>query len=249
MKNKIKKLIITIVFIISCFSMSNASILGGGGGASDYYQMMTYYEMITLNANQLKQFNNDLEQMRVYLEQVKKLPEDLMVQELSKHSDMIKQLLEIQNETKDVLKTARGFETFYQETYNDIKNGNYINLLDRYAGSLNDIAYEAMRTSNMASEANKNAGKNAKYLLEQTKSAQNPTQVLEVLSKWNSNLSYQLNSISELINNSNRLEILEKQRQANEIQMTREQQEKAKKLLEQRYKELKDNAKKSKGAW
>ena len=61
------------------------SILGGGGGASDYYQMMTYYEMITLNANQLKQFNNDLEQMRVYLEQVKKLPEDLIIQEFAKH--------------------------------------------------------------------------------------------------------------------------------------------------------------------
>ena len=97
MKKKIKKLVGITAVLAVCSSFSVAgninndymnkfeentfySILGGGGGASDYYQMMTYYEMITLNANQLKQFNNDLEQMRVYLEQVKKLPEDLMIQ-------------------------------------------------------------------------------------------------------------------------------------------------------------------------
>ena len=266
MKNKIKKLIgITLILsVCSSFSVASSinndymnkfeentfySILGGGGGASDYYQMMTYYEMITLNANQLKQFNNDLEQMRVYLEQVKKLPEDLIIQELAKHSDMVKELLEIQNTTKDVLKSARDFETYYNDVYSDVKNGNYIDLLDKYALNLNNIAYEAMRTSNMSAEASKNAGKNAKYLLEQTKTAQNPTQVLEVLSKWNSNLSYQLNSISEMINNSNRLQILEKQREASEIQLTRQQQEKAKKLLEQRYQELRKKSQKSKGAW
>ena len=85
--------------------------------------------------------------------------------------------------------------------------------------------------------------------MEQTKTAQNPTQVLEVLSKWNSNLSYQLNAISELINNSNRLQILEKQKEASRIQIEREQQEKAKLLLEQQYKKLKQNARNSKGAW
>ena len=96
MKNKIKKLvsITTVLAVCSSFSVASNinndymnkfeentfySILGGGGGASDYYQMMTYYEMITLNANQLKQFNNDLEQMRVYLEQIKKLQKDLKV--------------------------------------------------------------------------------------------------------------------------------------------------------------------------
>ncbi len=73
--------------------------------------------------------------------------------------------------------------------------------------------------------------------------------MLEVLSKWNSNLSYQLNSISEMINNSNRLQILEKQREASEIQLTRQQQEKAKKLLEQRYQELRKKSQTSKGAW
>ena len=253
MKNKIKKLvsITTVLAVCSSFSVASNinndymnkfeentfySILGGGGGASDYYQMMTYYEMITLNANQLKQFNNDLEQMRVYLEQIKKLPEDLIIQELAKHSGMVQELLEIQNTTKDVLKSARGFEDYYKQTYSDIKNGNYINLLDRYATTLNDLTYEAMRSSNMSAEASKNAGQNA-------------TQVLEVLSKWNSNLSYQLNAISELINNSNRLQILEKQKEASRIQIEREQQEKAKLLLEQQYKKLKQNARNSKGAW
>ena len=52
-----------------------------------------------------------------------------------------------------------------------------------------------------------------------------------------------------MINNSNRLQILEKQREASEIQLTRQQQEKAKQLLEQRYQELRKNSQKSKGAW
>ena len=55
--------------------------------------------------------------------------------------------------------------------------------------------------------------------------------------------------LRELINNSNRLQILEKQKEASRIQIEREQQEKAKLLLEQQYKKLKQNARNSKGAW
>ena len=220
------------------------SILSGGGGADSVWQMKTYYEMITLNANQLRMLENDLEEMRIRLEQIKRMPEELIIQEISKHTSMVAEMIEIQNTAKDILKDARAFETYYSDLYKDIKNGDYVALLDRYASTINDLTYNAMRTSNMGNKASKNAGENAKYLMQQTRTAQNPTQLLEVLSKWNSNLSYQINAISDMMNSSNRLQILEAQQKASEIQVSRQQQENALKILQERKKQIEKRLKK-----
>ena len=294
MRNKLKKIIITIAFIVACsnFSVANTnnanylhncivgsctfneniqpkwiennkvgidsfdymsrldsnihySIFGGGGGADSIWQMKTYYEMITLNATQIKVLNNELEKMRMMIEQIKRLPEDVIRQELGQYTGMIGEMVAIQNELKDLLKDARDFETYTTAIYNDVKNMDYVALLDRYANTINDLSYNAMRSSNYYSNSvSKNVSNNAKYLMQQAKTGENPIQLLETLNSWNANLSYQITAVSDLINNSNRLQIIEYQEKANKIKLDREQQMKMENLLNQRINEMKSRSKK-----
>ena len=216
-----------------------------GGGSDSIWQMKTYYEMITLNATQIKVLNNELEKMRMMIEQIKRLPEDVIRQELGQYTGMISEMVAIQNELKDLLKDARDFETYTTAIYNDVKNMDYVALLDRYANTINDLSYNAMRSSNYYSNSvSKNVSNNAKYLMQQAKTGENPIQLLETLNSWNANLSYQITAVSDLINNSNRLQIIEYQEKANKIKLDREQQMKMENLLNQRINEMKSRSKK-----
>ena len=123
------------------------------------------------------------------IEQIKRLPEDVIRQELGQYTGMIGEMVAIQNELKDLLKDARDFETYTTAIYNDVKNMDYVALLDRYANTINDLSYNAMRSSNYYSNSvSKNVSNNAKYLMQQAKTGENPIQLLETLNSWNATL-------------------------------------------------------------
>ena len=217
---RLKKIVAgTVVFSLLSINTFSGIFGGGGGASSTYWQMKTFYETVKVEANTVKQLRTKLEEMRLYLEQIKNLPNNVLKSELNKHIGMINDLVAIQNEVKGLLGDARSFEMYLKDMYKDVRNMDYVNLLDRYAETINDLSRQAAN-------------------------AQNPTQLLQVLNSWNANLSLQLSSVTDMINNNSRLQALEYLEKANQIKIEQADRQRMLELLDKRIKELRSKQKK-----
>ena len=79
-----------------------------------------------------------------------------------------------------------------------------------------------MNTAGLASEASRKTASNAKTLLAKGRNASNPVQLLDVLAGWSSNLSSQLNVITEVLASDSRLKALEEAEKAQERKIAQE---------------------------
>lgn len=238
-----KKLKYILFLLILLFMPSKASLFGGSG-SDTFWQMKTYYETVELNATQVKILRNELEKMRITIEQIKQLPEEVLQNELYQYTGMINDLVGIQNEVKMLLADARDFEVYLGQVYDDVKNTNYISMIDRYANTINDLAANSMKQSAYyQNSAQKSVNANAMYLKKQAQSGNNPIQLLQTLNSWNSNLSLQISSITDMINNSNRIQAIEYLEKANQIKIDRQNQELMNKILDKRIQEMKQRQK------
>ena len=243
---KTKKAIALLAILATISSNSFAFNLGGGGGSgSAFWQMKTFYETVKVEANTVKQLRTKLEEMRILMQQIKNLPEDLLKKELSKYTGMINDLVQIQNEVKGLLGDARAFETYMKDMYKDVKNLDYIKLLDKYGETVNDLAKKSMENSvYYSTKAQNSVNQNAMYLKQQAKNAQNPIQLLQVLNSWNSNLSLQLTAITDMINNNSRIQALEYMEKSNQIKIEQEDNKKMIEILDKRIKQMRQKQKK-----
>lgn len=233
---KLKSLLLLFLFMLN---LSSASIFDGGT-ADTVWQMKTYYETLEIKANQVQTLRNELEKMRMMIEQIKNLPEEVLTSEISQYTGMINDLVSIQNEVKGLLGDARDFEVYLAQTYEDVKNTNYISMIDRYADTITNLSENSMKQSSYyQSKAQKSVNANAVYLKKQAKKGENPIQLLQTLNSWNSNLSMQITSITDMINNSNRIQAIDNLEKANQIKLTQEQQKIMNQILEKRIKEMK----------
>lgn len=243
---RLKKIVAgTVVFSLLSINTFSGIFGGGGGASSTYWQMKTFYETVKVEANTVKQLRTKLEEMKLYLEQIKNLPNNVLKSELNKHIGMINDLVAIQNEVKGLLGDARSFEMYLKDMYKDVKNMDYVNLLDRYAETINDLSRKSMQQSvYYSTKAQNNVNVNAIYLKRQAANAQNPTQLLQVLNSWNANLSLQLSSVTDMINNNSRLQALEYLEKANQIKIEQADRQRMLELLDKRIKELRSKQKK-----
>lgn len=244
---KLKKGIAILLIIASISSNTFAvfGIGGGGSGSSTFWQMKTFYETVKVEANTIKQLRTKLEEMRILMEQIRNLPEEVLKRELGKYTGIINDLVQIQNEVKGLLGDARAFETYMKDMYKDVKNLDYIKLLDKYAETVNDLAKKSMEQSvYYSTKAQNSVNQNAIYLKQQARNAQNPVQLLQVLNSWNSNLSLQLTAITDMINNNSRIEALEYLEKANQIKMEQEERKRMLEVLNKRINEMKSKQKK-----
>ena len=97
------------------------------------------------------------------------------------------------------------------------------------------------------SKAQKSVNANAVYLKKQALNGENPIQLLQTLNSWNSNLSMQISSITDMINNSNRLQAIDYLEKANQIKLDQKQQEIMNQILEKRINEMKKAQRKQVG--
>ncbi|MDR2878615.1 MAG: hypothetical protein LBV03_01695 [Fusobacteriales bacterium] len=232
-----KKLKYLLFLFLFTFNI-NAGIFGGGG-ADMVWQMKTYYEALEIKTNQIKMLRNELEKMRMMIEQIKNLPEDVLGNELGQYAGMINDLVAIQNEVKGLLGDARDFEVYLGQVYDDVKNTNYISMIDRYASTINNLSENSMKQSiYYQSKAQKSVNANAMYLKKQAKKGENPIQLLQTLNSWNSNLSMQISSITDMINNSNRIQAIDYLEKAGQIKLDQEQQKIMNQILEKRISEM-----------
>lgn len=217
----------------------DASFLGSSG-SDTVWQMKTYYETVELNATQVKILRNELEKMRLIIEQISNLPEEILKSELYQYTGMINDLVAIQNEVKMLLADARDFETYLGQVYNDVRNADYISMLDRYANTITDLSANAMKQSAYyQSSAQKSVNSNATYLKRQAQSGNNPIQLLQTLNSWNSNLSFQISTITDMINNNNRIQAIDYLEKANKIKIDQEQTNRMNLILDKRIQEMK----------
>ena len=144
---KLRKIVAGTVILCSLSTNTFSIFGGGGGGSSAYWQMKTFYETVKVEANTVKQLRTKLEEMRLYIEQIRNLPESVLKSELSKHIGMINDLVAIQNEVKGLLGDARSFEMYLKDMYKDVRNMDYVNLLDKYAETINDLSRKSMQRS------------------------------------------------------------------------------------------------------
>ena len=225
-----KKLKCLLLLFLLMFNISGASILGGGG-ADVVWQMKTYYEAVEIKANQVQMLRSELEK--------KNLPEEVLASELGQYTGMINDLVAIQNEVKGLLGDVRDFEVYLGQVYDDVKNTNYISMIDRYASTINSLSENSMKQSMYyQSKAQKSVNANAVYLKKQALKGENPIQLLQTLNSWNSNLSMQISSITDMINNSNRLQAIDYLEKANQIKLDQKQQEVMNQILEKRINEM-----------
>ena len=234
-----KKLKCLLLLFMLMFNLSSASILGGGGGSDVVWQMKTYYEAVEIKANQVQMLRSELEKMKIMIEQIKNLPEEVLASELGQYTGMINDLVAIQNEVKGLLGDVRDFEVYLGQVYDDVKNTNYISMIDRYASTINSLSENSMKQSMYyQSKAQKSVNANAVYLKKQALKGENPIQLLQTLNSWNSNLSMQISSITDMINNSNRLQAIDYLEKANQIKLDQKQQEIMNQILEKRINEM-----------
>ena len=219
-KTKSKKLV--ILGMIIALSGNSFSLFGGGGGDSSYWQMKTYFESVAINAQTLKSMNTQLEQINHMVSQAKKMPEEYFQTNFKQYQEIIATLSKITNNTKSTLRDAKKAELWFEDTYKDVKNKNYQALLDRFTTSLDNLSYDSMKTAGLASEATKKTSNNAKTLINKAKNAQNPVQLLDVLSSWSSNLSTQLGTITEVLASDSRLKALENAEKAQQRKISQE---------------------------
>ena len=232
-----KKMIVLVLLMLFATN-SFSGIFGGGGGVGDYWQMKTYFESIAINAQTLKSANSQLEQINHMLEQAKKMPEQYFKEHMKQYTDMVNTLSKITNNTKSVLKDAKKGEMWFKDVYSDVKNKNYEAMLDKFTSSIDNLSYDSMRTAGLASEANRKTANNAKTLIQKAKSAENPVQLLEVLSAWSSNLSTQLGTITEVLASDSRLKALEEAEKAQERKIARERHKYTQESLEKTIKKM-----------
>ena len=95
-------------------------------------------------------------------------------------------------------------------------------MIDRFTNSIDRLSYDAMQTAGLASEASRKTSLNARTLLAKGRNASNPVQLLDVLAGWSSNLSTQLNVITEVLASDSRLKALEEAEKAQERKIAQE---------------------------
>ena len=222
MKIRNKKLIVVALLMLFASNSFSGIFGGGGGGSSDYWQMKTYFENVAINAQTLKSANYPLEQINHMIEQAKKMPDQYFKEHMKQYNDMVNTLTKITNNTKSVLKDAKKGEMWFKDVYSDVKNKNYEALLDKFTSSLDNLSYDSMKTAGLATEANRKTANNAKTLIQKAKSAENPVQLLEVLSAWSSNLSTQLGTITEVLASDSRLKALDEAEKAQQRKIAQE---------------------------
>ncbi len=232
---KLKSLLVLFLFM---FNLGSASILGGGG-SDVVWQMKTYYEAVEIKANQVQMLRSELEKMKIMIEQIKNLPEEVLASELGQYTGMINDLVAIQNEVKGLLGDVRDFEVYLGQVYDDVKNTNYISMIDRYASTINSLSENSMKQSMYyQSKAQKSVNANAVYLKKQALKGENPIQLLQTLNSWNSNLSMQISSITDMINNSNRIQAIDYLEKANQIKLEKKKKKIMNQILEKRINEM-----------
>jgi hypothetical protein len=222
MKIRNKKLIVVALLMLFASNSFSGIFGGGGGGSSDYWQMKTYFENVAINAQTLKSANYQLDQINHMIEQAKKMPDQYFKDHMKQYNDMVNTLTKITNNTKSVLKDAKKGEMWFKDVYSDVKNKNYETLLDKFTTSLDNLSYDSMKTAGLATEANRKTANNAKTLIQKAKSAENPVQLLEVLSAWSSNLSTQLGTITEVLASDSRLKALDEAEKAQQRKIAQE---------------------------
>lgn len=222
MKIRNKKLIVVALLMLFASNSFSGIFGGGGGSSSDYWQMKTYFENVAINAQTLKSANSQLEQINHMIEQAKKMPDQYFKEHMKQYNDMVNTLTKITNNTKSVLKDAKKGEMWFKDVYSDVKNKNYEALLDKFTSSLDNLSYDSMKTAGLATEANRKTANNAKTLIQKAKSAENPVQLLEVLSAWSSNLSTQLGTITEVLASDSRLKALDEAEKAQQRKIAQE---------------------------
>lgn len=208
-----KRLKILVLLVLVLLS-TNSFTLFSGGSIDSYWEMMNYYETIIIKAQSLQSLNAQLKEIERQIELAKKLPTDIMNSQISQYQDTIKSLVNITNATKSVLKDSKKAELWFEDVYKMSNNREYQNLLDKFTNSLNNLSYDAMKTSGMADQAVKSTTTNAQTLVNRTRTATNVPQLLEVLSGWSSNLSTQMNVVIETLSSTSRLKALEEAEKA-----------------------------------
>ena len=218
------KKIIFFLILTTVISINSFSGMLGGGATSDYWQMKTYFESVAINAQTLKSLNAQLKEIERQIELSKKLPEEYLKKYISQYDDTIKTLVSITNTTKSTLRDAKKAELWFKDVYAEANNRQYMDLLDRFTNTLDNLSRDAMKSGSMNEVAMKKTSDNAKILIRKTHEAKNPQQVLEVLSQWSANLSIQMNAIADMISTTNRLDAL---KAAEEVQARREAQKRS----------------------
>ena len=141
---------------------------------------------------------------------------------MKQYSEIVSTLSRISGNTKSVLRDAKKAELWFKDVYTDVNNKNYQNLIDRFTNSIDRLSYDAMNTAGLASEASRKTASNAKTLLAKGRNTSNPVQLLDVLAGWSSNLSSQLNVITEVLASDSRLKALEEAEKAQERKIAQE---------------------------
>lgn len=236
-----------IIAVIALFSISfnTFALFGGGsGGASAYWQMKTYYETLENKVNNLRSLNAQLEEIRRQIEYAKGLPEAVLKKNLAPFTETLQEIVKVSNSAKSVLREARNTERIFKEMYSDVKNTDYVNILDRFAKNLTELSYDSMQSQGLSEATRTNVASNMNAL--RATYADTPLKALQITNSMIDNLHIQLDALINTMSSANRIQALEAAQRAEEAKENRKNYEITKQNLEKQLRELKNTGSKAK---
>jgi hypothetical protein len=230
------KRIITILIFLA--GINSFSFFGGGGGSdSAYWQMKTYYESLDNKLNNLRSLNAQLEEIRRQIQYAKGLPESVLKKNLAPFTETLQEILKVSNSAKSVLREAKQTEKIFKELYSDVKNTDYVGVLDRFAKNLTELSYDSMQSQGLSEATRTNVAQNMNRL--RSVYSDTPLKALQITNSMLDNLHIQLDAMINTMSSANRIQALESAQKAEEAKQRRKEHETMKKHLEDNLKNLK----------
>ena len=212
--------IFVLVFVLSVQSFAFV-------GGSDPYSYLNYLENQKTQINTLKQLEQKIKEIEMMTQQMKNIPGKLAGEQIRILQDNIKEISEIQNSAKSIMKDYRNYQTQFNQIYKDfkdlknMKSEDYIRYMDKMANELNNSIYDAMKSQGMTVQLG-NDSANLSRLASQVYTAEGQQQVLQTMANISAVNGQQLIRMQKVMADTNKVQMQYLEQKVQEERLAKE---------------------------
>ena len=217
------KRIFKIFILILGLSVQSFAFVGG----TDPYSYLNYLENQKTQINTLKQLEQKIKEIEMMTQQMKSIPGKLAGEQIKILQENIKEISEIQNSTKSIMKDYRDYQNQFNQVYKDfkdlknMKSEDYIRYVDKMANELNNSIYDAMKSQGMTAQLG-NDSANLSRLASQVYTAEGQQQVLQTMANISAVNGQQLIRIQKMMADTNKVQMQYLEQKVQEEKLAKE---------------------------
>ena len=217
------KRIFKIFVLVFVLSVQSFAFVGG----SDPYSYLNYLENQKTQINTLKQLEQKIKEIEMMTQQMKSIPGKLAGEQIRILQDNIKEMSEIQNSAKSIMKDYRDYQNQFNQIYKDfkdlknMKSEDYIRYMDKMANELNNSIYDAMKSQGMIVQLG-NDSANLSRLASQVYTAEGQQQVLQTMANISAVNGQQLIRMQKMMADTNKVQMQYLEQKVQEERLAKE---------------------------